>query len=53
MVNNATFGSVAVKYIYIHDDSIIGNNNNIATGTGTSGIKYANNKFVLRWVYGF
>lgn len=53
MVQNATFGSVAVKYIYIKDDSIIGNDNNKASGTGASAIKYANNKFVLRWVYGF
>lgn len=53
MVNNATFGAAAVKYIYIKDDSIIGNDNNIAAGTGTSGIKYDNKKFVLRFVYGF
>ena len=53
MVNNATFGSVAVKYLYIYDDKIMGNANNTARGTGTSAIKYANNKFVLRWVYGF
>ena len=53
MANNATFGSVAVKYLYIYDDRITGNNNNKNTGTGTSAIKYANNKFVLRWVYGF
>ena len=53
MVNNATFGSVAVKYLYIYDDRIKGNENNRKTGTGTSAIKYANNKFVLRWVYGF
>ena len=53
MVNNATFGSVAVKYLYIYDDKIMGNENNTKTGTGTSAIKYANNKFVLRWVYGF
>lgn len=53
MVNNATFGSVACKYLYIYDDMIKANDNNSKTGTGTSGIKYANNKFVLRWVYGF
>ena len=53
MVNNATFGSVAVKYLYIYDDHIKGNENNSKTGTGTTAIKYANNKFVLRWVYGF
>ena len=53
MVNNTTFGSVACKYLYIYDDNIKGNENNAATGTGTSAIKYANNKFVLRYVYGF
>ena len=53
MVNNATLGSVAVKYLYIYDNSIKGNENNTKTGTGASAIKYANNKFVLRWVYGF
>ena len=53
MVGNATFGYVAAKYIYIKDDRIIGNDNNIKSGTGASAIKYANNKFVLRWVYGF
>ena len=53
MVNNATFGSVAVKYLYIYDNHITGNDNNSKTGTGTTAIKYANNKFVLRWVYGF
>lgn len=53
MVENATFGNLGVKYIYIWDNRIVGNDNNSKTGTGTSAIKYANNKFVLRWVYGF
>ena len=53
MVENATVGSLGVKYIYIRDNRIVGNNNNNKTGTGTSTIKYANNKFVLRYVYGF
>ncbi len=53
MVENATVGNLGVKYIYIRDNRIVGNDNNSKTGTGTSGIKYANNKFVLRWVYGF
>ena len=53
MVNNTAFGYVACKYLYIYDDKIKGNDGNNTTGTGTSGIKYANNKFVLRWVYGF
>ena len=53
MVNNTAFGYVAAKYLYVYDNRIVGNENNNTTGTGTSGIKYANNKFVLRWVYGF
>ena len=53
MVENATVGNVGAKYIYIRDNRIVGNDNNSKTGTGTSAIKYANNKFVLRYVYGF
>ena len=53
MAENATVGNVGAKYIYVYDNRIIGNKNNSASGTGTSGIKYTNNKFVLRWVYGF
>ena len=53
MVENATVGNVGVKYFYVYDNRITGNDNNFASGTGTSGIKYYNNKFVLRWIYGF
>ena len=53
MSEAATLGNVGVKYFYVKDDSIIGNDNNAKSGTGPSGIKYNNNKFVLRWVYGF
>ena len=53
MVETATVGNVGAKYLYVRDNRIVGNQNNNKTGTGTSGIKYANNKFVLRWVYGF
>ena len=53
MAENATVGNLGVKYIYIWDNRITGNSNNSKTGTGTSAIKYVNNKFVLRWVYGF
>ena len=53
MVENATVGNVGAKYFYVRDNRIVGNDNNSKTGTGTSAIKYANNKFVLRWVYGF
>ena len=53
MAETATFGNVGAKYINFRDDRILGNNDNYASGTGTSGIKYANGNFVLRWVYGF
>ena len=53
MSEAATLGNVGVKYLYIRDDRIIGNDNNAKSGTGPSGIKYYNNRFVLRWVYGF
>lgn len=53
MSEAATLGNVGVKYIYIRDDRIIGNDNNTKSGTGPSAIKYYNNRFVLRWVYGF
>ena len=53
MVETATVGNVGAKYLYVRDNRIVGNQNNNKTGTGTSGIKYSNNAFVLRWVYGF
>ena len=46
------FGCICHKYLYINDTYITGHTNNITTGTGTSGITYANNKYVLRYVYG-
>lgn len=42
----------ATKYLYIREDGITGHNNNSLTGTATSGITYANNRFVLRYVIG-
>ena len=53
MSEAATLGNVGVKYFYVKDDRIMGNDNNSKSGTGPSGIKYNNNRFVLRWVYGF
>lgn len=49
---NGKFGSIGTKYLYISDDSITGHADNILTGTSGSGITYANNKFVLRYVIG-
>jgi uncharacterized repeat protein (TIGR02543 family) len=39
------------KYLYIYDDHITGHADNNLTGT-SNGITYANNKFVLRYVFG-
>ena len=40
------------KYLYFNDNSITGHADNDATGTSSSGVKYANNGCVLRGVYG-
>ena len=42
----------ATKYLYISDSKIVGHNNNNLTGTGTCGITYTNNRFVMRYVIG-
>lgn len=42
----------ASKYLYIYDNKIEGHANNVATGTGATGVKYENNRFVLRYVIG-
>lgn len=52
MTTDGSFSVMATKYLYIHDDRIDGNAINEAAGTGTSGIKYENNGFVLRYVIG-
>lgn len=46
------FGYMATKYLYIADEAIRGHADNNTTGTGTSGITYTNNRFVLRYVIG-
>lgn len=52
MSTDGSFSLFASKYLYLNDESITGNANNVATGTGTCGIKYENNGFVLRYVIG-
>jgi hypothetical protein len=52
MTNDGLFSIMASKYLYIHDDKIGGNDVNGQSGTGTSGITYQNNAFVLRYVIG-
>jgi hypothetical protein len=51
-LTNGKFGSVGTKYLYINNGSIVGHADNEASGTSGSGITYANNKFVLRYVIG-
>lgn len=43
---------VATKCLYISDDKIVGHDNNIFNGTGESGMKYSNDRFVLRYIIG-
>lgn len=52
MLATSKFNLMSQKYLYINDDTIEGHENNAATGTATSGIKYTNNRFVLRYVIG-
>ena len=49
---NSNLAYFATKYLYIHDATITGHDNNSLTGTAASGIKYTNNRFVLRYVIG-
>lgn len=49
---DTNFGCICHKYLYIADQIITGYKYNATTGTGSSGIKYVNNKYVLRYVYG-
>ena len=46
------FGYMATKYLYIHDTQVVGHADNNTTGTGTSGITYTNNRFILRYIIG-
>lgn len=42
----------ANKCLYISNTTITGHSNNITTGTGSTGVTYNNNAFVLRYVIG-
>lgn len=46
------FSYCATKYLYISDGKIVGNDVNTDSGTAGTGIKYTNNRFVLRYVIG-
>jgi hypothetical protein len=52
LTTDGAFSLFAAKYLYINDETIVGNDINEAVGTGTCGITYTNNGFVLRHVIG-
>ena len=47
----SNFSNIGMKYVYVYDNRIVGNDDNSATGTA-SGITYKNNHWVLRFVIG-
>lgn len=51
LLNRSKFTQIGTKYLYIRDTYISGHDDNNLTGTA-NGITYANNKFVLRYVFG-
>ena len=51
MLSRGKFSYTGTKYLYIYDEYITGHDDNSLTGTA-NGISYANNKFVLRYVFG-
>lgn len=52
ILNTPNFSKMGTKYLYLSDTRITGHANNTTTGTGTSGIKYTNNYWCLRYVIG-
>lgn len=52
LMSNTGFSKVSAKYIYVYNDKLVGNNNNINSGTGSSGITFDNTAFILRAVLG-
>lgn len=49
---SSSFNKIADKYLYVSDNSIKGHADNEKTGTGSTGITYTNNYWVLRYVIG-
>lgn len=49
---HSSFEYCGAKYLYIGDTQIKGHANNNLTGTGATGIKYENNRFIMRYVLG-
>ena len=51
VLSRGKYSYTGTKYLYINDTSITGHADNNLTGSA-NGITYANNKFVLRYVFG-
>jgi len=49
---HSSFEYCGAKYLYIGDTQIKGHANNNLTGTGATGIKFENNRFIMRYVLG-
>ncbi len=51
-MSHSSFEYCGAKYLYINDTQIKGHANNNLTGTGAVGIKFENNRFIMRYVIG-
>ena len=51
-MSQSSFEYCGSKYLYISDQEIKGHANNSLTGTGAVGIKFENNRFIMRYVIG-
>lgn len=51
LVSGVPFSPIGMKYLYISDTTVNGNDVNIQSGT-KSGVTYNNKSFVLREIYG-
>lgn len=49
---HSSFEYCGAKYLYISDQKIVGHANNSLVGTGAVGIKFENNRFIMRYVIG-
>ncbi len=52
LMSSTNLNRICQKYIYISDTFLTGATQNNQTGTGSSGIKYANDRFALQYVIG-
>jgi hypothetical protein len=51
-MHDNTFSYAGQKYLYIGNNYITGHANNNTTGTGGTGIKFNNARYVMRYVIG-